>query len=217
MGLLQIGLEEKGDVAVGAMALVDLFGQDGEPLSGPGAPQVEGPGQKGRHHVGIPGHRAAVEQAELGPEVLGGDLQDLGRPADRVVEAHALVPDRVPDGVGDGADVAPTLVDEDHVEVAARAQLAAAVAADRHQGEVAEISVGGMVEEPGQPAVGDPGQGMAEVVTVQVGSLEKLLAQRAERHERRYHRSPRTGTGGAGVAWRCRRRRIAAPAARRKP
>jgi hypothetical protein len=46
-----------------------------------------------------------------------------------------------------------------------------------------------MVEESGQPAVGGVGQGMAEGVAVQVGSLEKLLTQRAERHERRYHRS----------------------------
>ena len=127
--------------------------------------------------LGVPGHQATVEQAELGPQVVGGHVEDLGRPADRVVEAHPLVPDRIPDGVGDGADVPPTLVDEDHVEVAAGTELAPAVAADRHQSEAPEVPVGGVVQEPRQPGVGGVGQGMAEVVAVEVGSLEKLLAQ----------------------------------------
>jgi hypothetical protein len=33
---------------------------------------------------------------------------------------------------------------------------------------------------------------MAEVVTVEVGAFQKLLAKCSERHDRRYHRSPRT-------------------------
>jgi hypothetical protein len=106
-----------------------------------------------------------------------------------MVEAHPLVPHRVPDGVGDGTDVPASLMDEDDVEVGAGPELAAAVATHSHQSEPVEISLGGMVEESGQPAVGGVGQGMAEGVAVQVGSLEKLLTQRAERHERRYHRS----------------------------
>ena len=52
-------------------------------------------------HRRVAGHHPAVEQAELGPEVLAGHLEDLGGAAHGVVEADALVPYRVPDGVGD--------------------------------------------------------------------------------------------------------------------
>ena len=101
VGLLQVGLEQEGDVTVGAVALVDLVGQDREPLAGPGPPRVAGLGQHGLGHLGVPGHHPAVEQSELDPEVLAGHLEHLRGPADGVVEADALVPDRVPDGVGD--------------------------------------------------------------------------------------------------------------------
>ena len=73
-------------------------------------------------------------------------------------------------------------MDKDHVEVAARGELAPAVAAHGHQSESVQVPVGGVVQESRQPAVGGLGQGVAEVVTVQVGSFQKLLAQGAERH-----------------------------------
>jgi hypothetical protein len=78
-----------------------------------------------------------VEPAELGPQVAGGDLEDLPRSPDRVVETDAFVPHGVPDGVGHDADVAPAFVHEHHVEIAARTELAPAVAAHGHQPESA--------------------------------------------------------------------------------
>jgi len=121
-----------------------------------------------------------------------------------VVEADTLVPHRIPDGVGYGSDVTAPLVDEDHVEVALRA-ISAAWDWWRWVAMAAAIAVSGMVQESREPGVADLGQRVAEVVAVEICSLEELLAQRAERHERRYHWSPRTREGGAGVAWWCRR------------
>lgn len=145
--LLQIGLEQERHIAVGAVALVDLFGENGKPPPGPRAPEVERPGEERVHDGGITGHQATVEQAELGPEVVGRDGQDLRRATHRVVEAHSLVPHRIPDGVGDGFDILAALVDEHHVEVATGAELAPAVPAHRHQSESPDLPVCSVVQE----------------------------------------------------------------------
>ena len=76
--LLQVGLEQEGHVAVGPVALVDLVGQDGQPVRRPWARQrSRARASSGADHVGVAGHQAAVEQTELGPQVLGRHLQDL--------------------------------------------------------------------------------------------------------------------------------------------
>ena len=73
---------------------------------------------------------ARVEQTERGLQVVVGDRARLVGRADAVVELEARVPDRVPEPVGERADVAtsPPVVDQDEVEIARRAQLAPAVA-----------------------------------------------------------------------------------------
>ncbi len=73
-------------------------------------------------HSGLAPHHPAVEQAQGHPHVLGGGAQHLRGAANRVVEVHTLVPDRVPDGVGDGLDLPVAVVDQHHVEVAVGAQ-----------------------------------------------------------------------------------------------
>ena len=185
VGLLQVGLEKEGDVAVGAVALVDLGGEHREPRAGPGPPLVEGPGEHGLGHRGVAGDDPAVEQPELGPKVLAGHLEDLGRAAHGVVEADALVPHRVPDGVGHPTDVAPPAVDEDHVEIAVGAQLAPPVPAHGDQGETLRFPVGRLVEQAGQPLVGGRRERGAEGLAVEVRSRQQLLAQRSQGHGRR--------------------------------
>ena len=71
-----------------------------------------------------------------------------------------------------------------------RAQLAAAVPADGHQGDAMEVAAGRRLEQAGQPLVGGVGQRPAEVVAVQVGPVDQFLAHGAERHGRRYHSTP---------------------------
>ena len=76
---------------------------------------------------------AGVEQPELDLEVLAGGLAGLGGGAYGVVEGEPQVPDRVPDAVGeggDGAGVRAAVVQQEQVEVAARGEFAAPVAAD---------------------------------------------------------------------------------------
>ena len=69
VGLLQVGLEQEGDVAVGTVAFVDLGRQHRKPLRGVGPPLVERRGQHGLGHRRVAGHHPAVEQSELGSEV----------------------------------------------------------------------------------------------------------------------------------------------------
>ena len=185
VGFFQVRLEKEGHVSMGSMALFDLGGEHGEPLPGSGPPLVEGLGEHGRRHRGVAGHHPAVEQAQLGPEVVPGDLEDLRGAAHGMVEADALVPHRVPHGVGDATDVPPPVVDEDDVEVAVGAELASPVPTHGDKGDPVGVPVGGPLEQVGQPLVGGGGQGRAEVLTLEVRSLEQLLAQRAERHRRR--------------------------------
>ena len=54
---------------------------------------------------------AGVEQAQGDADVLGGDGQDFSRTTHRMVEVNALIPHRVPDGIGHGFDIAISTVD----------------------------------------------------------------------------------------------------------
>jgi hypothetical protein len=110
----------------------------------------------------------------------------------------------------------PAPVDQDHVEVAVGAQLAAAVATHRDEGEPPVVASGHRFEQFVQPPVGHVGVEAAEGVAPQVGPVEQGLAVGAERHggtvPPRPHRStgpcpddgraPRPGRGGyrGGVA-----------------
>ena len=180
--LLQVRLEQEGHVAVGPVAFLHLFGEHRQPVPGPGPPQIDGPSHERRHHVVVSRHQAAVEPAELRPQVLGRHAQHLGRAPHRMVEPHALVPHRVPDGIGDRLDVPPPLVHENDVEIAPRGELAPPIPSHRRQSDPVGVAARRLVEKPRQPRVGRPGQGAAEVVAVKVGSLDELLAHQAERH-----------------------------------
>jgi len=95
-----------------------------------------------------------------------------------LVEGDALVPHRIPDAVGGSRDVLPALVDEDHVEVAERAQLSPSIASDGHQGHAPGVAPAGLVEQPGDPFVGRRRVGPAEVIPLQVSALDELLSTR---------------------------------------
>ena len=103
---------------------------------------------------GSPDDDSPVQEAELHPQVLSGHGEDLGRRPDRVVEADAFVPDRVPDRVGDCRHVAPLVVDEHHVEVAVGAELASAVSSDRQEGHTLQVPACGGVRAIHELVVG---------------------------------------------------------------
>jgi hypothetical protein len=86
-----------------------------------------------------------------------------------MIQVHALVPDRIPDGVGDRLDVAVTTVDQDHIEVAVGAQRAPAISSDGQEGQVAVGLPDGPCRHTGEPFVGLGGVGPAERVALEVG------------------------------------------------
>ena len=147
--LLEVGLEQEGELAVQPGPLVVQRLELGEPGAGVGAPVLERALAQPGGQVGVAGHVPGVQQAERDLEVAAGHPARLRHGPDGVVEVRARVPHRVPDPVGDPRDVIAAVVQQQHVEVAARQQLLAAVAAHRDQGDP-----GLRAEQPGQPAVG---------------------------------------------------------------
>jgi len=145
VALLQVRFKQEGDVPCNGPSLFHLplehwqvFGTEAVP------PRGAGRGDERFRHLRLTPDQPGVEQSQRGAHVFSGDGENLGGPADRVVEVHALVPDGIPDGIGDRFDVAIALVDEDHVQVAVRAQRASSIAPDGHEGEVAAVVPGGL-------------------------------------------------------------------------
>ena len=174
VALLQVRLEEEGHVSAAGPAGAHLVLEEGEVL---GAELVP-PGRLGllQERFGdsslTPDH-ARIEQAKGHADVLGGDGQHLLGAADRVIELDALVPDRVPDPVGDGLDVPVAGVDEDDVEIAVGAQRLSPVAADGQKGQVALGVLGRLVGQLGEPGVGLGGVAAAEFLALESGFVEE--------------------------------------------
>ena len=134
--LLEVGYGGVGELAGAGTACREHPVQLGEPGPRVAAPVREQLGAKPERHGGIAGDVPGVEEAEGDARVLPGRLRHLGQGADGVVEVGTGVPERVPDLPRDRRDVdgvERVEVDEHDVEVAARGELAAAVAADRDQ------------------------------------------------------------------------------------
>jgi hypothetical protein len=159
--LLEVGFEEEPEFAVAAGAFVGELEELGEAAVGLGPPGGEGRAADGRGEGGVAGDVAGVEEAELDLQVGGGGLRRPGGGADGVVQCDALVPDGVPDAVGEGRDgpgVRGGVVEEDQVEVAGRGEFGAALAADGDEGGAG----GGCAAVEGdEPLVGGPGEGGA--------------------------------------------------------
>ena len=99
--LLEVGLEREGQLA-GSLGPLRAGGEQlGEPALGEAAPVGEHAARSASAEADVAGDVPDVEQAEEGPEVVGGDAARLGRSAHGVVEPDPGVPDRVPDPVGE--------------------------------------------------------------------------------------------------------------------
>ncbi len=132
-GLLEIGLQQEREFAAAGSPLLVQCLQFGQPGAGARTPVRQDSGAQVAGQPGVTGDVPGVQQAERDPQVLAGHLPCLGRPAHGMVEVGARVPDGVPDPVGECGDARPPVVQEQHVEVAAREQFAPPVAAHRHQ------------------------------------------------------------------------------------
>jgi hypothetical protein len=168
VALLQVGLEEKGDVAGRLPPLLHGRLEDGEIAR----PQLGSPGglgllDEGLGHLGLAPDHARIEEAEGNTGVLGGGAEHLGGPPHRVVQVDPLVPHGVPDAVGHRLDVAAPVVDEHDIEVAVGAERATPVAADGDQGEVAPALPGGPIGQSREPGVRLGGVAAAELLAHQ--------------------------------------------------
>ncbi len=168
--LLEIGLEQEGQVAEAPMPVPCRLVDGGQPAAGPGLPEVHGPGQDFPGQALVAGHEAGIEQAERHLDVVLHHGPHLFGRAHAVVQVHAGVPHRVPHGFRHGVDAAPSVVQQQQVEVAAGGQGAAAIAAHGEQGHPFRVPAGRPVEDSLKPDVGHrrvtPAPGAARQLTV---------------------------------------------------
>lgn len=162
-GLLEVRFEEELQLALAFGAFAAEFVECGQALGGLVAPVGEDRGAHRGDEPEVPGDGPGVEQSELDLEVLGRGPARLGGGAHRVVEGEAEVPDGVPDPVGEGGDgrgVGVPVVQEQQVEIAARGELTASVAADGDEGGTVDAGLRGRGgEQRGEPVVGERGEG----------------------------------------------------------
>jgi hypothetical protein len=118
--VLQVGLEQEGDLARVAVPLLHPDIEGGQPPLRALAPQRQAlVGQVGREGLvtdDVPGR----QDGGGGVEVVGSQRQRLLHGAHGVTELQALVPDRVPEGLGQRRHVDAGLVQQVEVDVAAR-------------------------------------------------------------------------------------------------
>ena len=179
--LLQVRLEEEGQLAVYPSALVVQLLELGEPGPRVGAPVLQRALAQPCREVGIPGHVPGVQQAEGDLEVIAGHPARLRDGAHRVVQARAGIPDGVPDPVGYRGDAVPAIVQQQHVEVASGEQFLAAVPAD---GDERHSGLG--PEHPGQPAIGfgRPSASVGRVRGHHAHQVPRLSARAGNGHAR---------------------------------
>ena len=148
-GLLEVGLEQESQLAAALGSFHVQRLQLGQPGAGRGPPVLQGPHPQRVGEVGVARDMPGVQQPEDYFEVGPGYPAGFRRGAHRVIEMGAGVPDRIPDTVGHRRDAVPPVVQQEHVEVAARQQLTPPVAAHGDQGDPRFRA-----QQGGQPAVG---------------------------------------------------------------
>ena len=103
-GLLEVGLEQEGQLAEDPGPFVMQVTQFGEPGPGRGPPVLQGTlAQLGRQG-GVARDVPRAEQAEGDLDVSSRDTAGLGDGPHRVVQPRPGVPDRIPDPVRDRRD-----------------------------------------------------------------------------------------------------------------
>jgi hypothetical protein len=165
--LLELGLQEEGDLAERPVAGVHLLGQRRQPSGRALPPSLPDPLRQPCGQGWVPRHEAGIEQSEGRLQVLAGHGHGLLHRSHAVVQADPRVPHGVPEALGHRLHVLDALVDEEHVEVAAGAQLSAAVPADGDDGDALLRA-----EQPREPPVGEVGVGPAQCRPPQGRPLE---------------------------------------------
>ncbi len=168
--LLEVGLEQERHITRYAVALGHLRFEVRQVARAERiAPGVAGVDDQGVGDLVVPPDQAGIEQAECNPDVIGCGGEDLARPPHRMVQPNPFVPDRVPDGVGDGLYVATAGMEEHDIEVAEGAERASPVPSDGKKCQVTVIFSQSPVRHGGEPFVGLRRVRPAEFVTLELG------------------------------------------------
>ena len=163
-GLLEVWLDEVSEVSLAGVPGQDALVQLRQPGPGVGPPVVcdGGPGRV--DDLLVAGEEGDVQEADGSREVGAGDGPALVHGADAVVEPHPLVPDGIPEPVGQGVELGRAersgLVEQDEVVVAERATVTAGQAPDRgegHPGDPAALT--GLGPQPAEPVEAEVGEG----------------------------------------------------------
>ena len=118
MGLLEVRLEQEGHVALLEVAFRHLLLERREELGGElGLPQPTDLLDHRGGHLGVSPDHPGVEQSKGDAKVGLGDAQDLLGSPHRMVDLDPLIPQRVPERLGDLLDVAAPVVDQKEVEI----------------------------------------------------------------------------------------------------
>ena len=208
VAVLEVGLEEEGDIAGLGPSLDHLRAQGVEP-----APTVAAPAgaalrrQPGRQLL-VAGQVADAQRRRRRVEVVAGEGELVVERPHGMAELEPGVPQRVPQRrrrLADPADLA--VVDEEHVDVALRRQLATAVAADGDEGHRRALAPGGdagrrLSPQRAEHLVGRPGEGPAQRPPRERRVGDERVACRVDGRSRARRSHPcRVGHGPAAVSW----------------
>ena len=132
--LLEVGLEQEGHLAGAVVAVLHRSGQLRRGAASPAS--ATDPGARGSSALRAvsPAMWRTDEERRGGVEVVLGEAEGLLDGADGVAELQALVPDRVPEPLGDPGDVGSPVVQQQHVDVGERGELAPARSHPRRRG-----------------------------------------------------------------------------------
>ena len=181
MAVLEVGLEEVGDVAGLGASLDHPRAQGVEPAAAVAAPPRRALRRQAGAELVVAGERAGAEQRRRRVEVVGGEGELLVERAHGVAELEPGVPQRVPQRRGQLVDATrPAVVDEQDVDVALRRQLprpypptaTRATAARRRRVTILDDGVG---EQPAQQLVGGVGQRTAQLPAAERAVGDQLV------------------------------------------
>ncbi len=134
--VFEVRLQQEGHVT-GLLPALDHPGTQGVEPAASVAPPARAPlDDEAAGELGVPGDHPGAELGGGRVEVLVRSGQLLVERSNRVAQLQTGVPERVPQCGGELVDAAgPPVVDEEHVDVAVRGELLAAVAAHSDQGD----------------------------------------------------------------------------------
>ncbi len=197
-GLLEVGDRRVGEPAGALDAGVACLAHLLDPRTRVAAPVGEHLGAQRHDESRVAGHRTGVEHAHRGAVVGRGGISHLDRVAHGVVEGDPVVPERVPDRLGDLAHhglLDRGIVQQHDVEVAERGELGAAVSTDRDQGQArAFAGVSAVGRHRGGEQLAQPAISLQRPVASLLGErgLVELVGHGGDRTQRSVHRRRRT-------------------------